>query len=311
MNELICPVCKNKIRDNVLSGGDYISGEEFSLIGCFDCEIVVTDFGPDKKNLGDYYGDQYYGNRKSLSEDVINRLRIRQIFKIAGIAPRKLLDIGCGNGSFFMKFRELGWLAFGTELAPPEHLKNGAGEFIYKGDLMENSFESVSFELVTMWHSLEHISNPLEYMKEALRILKDGGVLIAEVPNFRSWQSQIFKENWFHLDVPRHLMHFSPKGLAVLLQKAGFRNVEVTAGSFIYQIYGYLQSILNFFSRRKNMLFDLLNGKIDLTAAAKAHPIDLIVNIILFLPAAAFSLIFSVLEILSGRSGIILVSAKK
>lgn len=308
----ICVICKNKTNTEYSSGIDYISGEKFLLMRCVDCDLVTTDFDFKKDNLTDYYGSQYYGNRKSSSEDMINNLRMAEVFRIVrSDKKRSLLDIGCGNGSFFMKFRKVGWPAFGTEVAPPDHLRSGAREFIYKGDLPDNNFKDESFEVVTMWHSLEHIINPLEYLCEVRRILTTNGYFIAEVPNFKSWQSIIFKKNWFHLDVPRHLIHFSPEGLALVAQKSGFRDVKVKSGSLIYQLYGYLQSVLNVFSRRKNMLFDLLNGKIHLVDTIFKHPLDLVVNLIILMPALIFSLIFSVLEGLTGHSGIILVSARK
>ena len=312
MNILICSACKNKEFTELFSGRDYISDEEFLLSKCAGCGLVITNFDQMSRGLSKYYGSSYYGKRKSFSEDIINRLRVRKIFKILGsTASGFLLDIGCGNGSFFMKLREIGWSAFGTEIAPSDHLKSEAEKFIYRGDLIKNNLKNDSFDAVTMWHSLEHISNPTEYVSEARKVLKAGGAFIIEVPNFLSWQSKIFETNWFHLDVPRHLFHFSPSSLSVLLGKSGFKNVKVENGNFVYELFGWLQSVLNVFSVRKNLLFDLLNGKVELGMLFSDHPLDLLANVFFLLPGLLFAFALSILETLAGQSGVILVSARK
>ena len=97
----------------------------------------------------------------------------------------------------------------------------------------------------------------------------DENKAIIEVPNRESWQSRLTKNNWFHLDVPRHVSHFNPKSIAVLLNLSGFSVLKINHFSFIYGIFGFTQSILNLFTKRKNLLFDFLNGKIKTSASGK------------------------------------------
>jgi len=164
-----------------------------------------------------------------------------------------------------------------------------------------------------MWHSLEHLAEPLVYLKEAGRVLKKEGILLVEVPNFNSWQSVIFKDNWFHLDVPRHIFHYDKKSLALILEKADFKIVKVSYNSLIYGLFGLIQSCLNVFCQRKNLLFDWLNGKVGL-ADIKADSVgarDFIITFVLLIPISIFSLLIYILEVIFKRGGIITVWAKR
>ncbi len=307
----ICPICRTQKLKVDFSAVDYMSGKVFPISRCLACGSGVTDIDL-SDNLADFYGHLYYGNRKSISDNIINYFRVKKVLDLVDHnRPRYLLDVGCGNGSFILRLRRVGWGAFGTEVAPPEHLKNGVDKFISKGDLLEIGLIQNSYDFITMWHSLEHFINPERYVTGAYRLLKDGGVILIEVPNFLSWQAVIFKSNWFHLDVPRHISHFSSRGLSYMLSGAGFKDVRVANGSFIYQFFGYLQSILNVFSLRKNMLFDFVNGKIDLGTILRKHGRDFIVGVIFLFPGLIASLVFSVMEAIFDRNGIMLMSARK
>ncbi|MEK7463115.1 MAG: class I SAM-dependent methyltransferase [Patescibacteria group bacterium] len=312
LNILKCPLCQNTELDRLFQANDYISLDPFIVYRCAHCDLAITDLGLINKNISDYYGGGYYGQRKFLVESIINYARVRAISRIKDFAPSfSLLDVGCGNGTFLMSMRKRGWQSFGTEIAPAGHIQQCAGEFIKKGDFRKSDFSGNSFDVITMWHSLEHVEDPLGYLIEAERVLKDNGVLVAEIPNFRSLQAIIFRKNWFHLDVPRHLFHFSPKSAGILFQKAGFNKVKIKNGSFIYGLFGCLQSALNVFSGRKNLFFDILNSKISFGCAYKDHKRDVALNTVLFIPALFFSILLFLAEIITGNNGIILVSARK
>ena len=310
--KLACPLCKNEELDGVFAADDYVSADTFFVYRCRQCDLGITEFNFKLKKLWDYYGPSYYGNRKSLIENVINYFRVRLMIRVMGSAePHSLLDVGCGNGSFLVRIRNIGWSAIGTELAPPNHLNGTVKKFIYKGDLINNHIAAESIDVVTMWHSLEHFIDPVSYISEIRRILKHGGLLVLEVPNFLSWQSKFFRTNWFHLDVPRHLLHFSPRSIYYLLEQAGFKNIQVTHGDYIYEFFGYLQSILNYFNRRKNLLFEILTNKMDLNTALRYHLGDCIIDAIILVPSLVLSCVLLFLGILCSRSGIIMVTAKK
>ena len=307
-----CPLCQSGELDHLFLAKDYISSESFNVYKCSRCDLAITETKSTNKNISEYYGRGYYGQRKFLVESAINFMRVRTVsnFKGFGLSP-SLIDVGCGNGVFLRSLRERGWKSFGTEIAPPDHFKDDLIKFIYKGDFMESNFRENSFDVVTMWHSLEHLPEPLQYFAESKRVLKQNGILLVEVPNFKSWQAKIFKENWFHLDVPRHLFHFSPKSIRILFKKAGLKEIVVKRGSLIYGYFGCLQSILNVLSARKNLFFDFLNKKISLSYIYKNHRKDFFINIVLFIPTLFLSAVLFLAELAMGRSGIILVSARK
>lgn len=140
-----------------------------------------------------------------------------------------MLDVGCGNGSYLLGLKSLGWNAreqlYGIDFKSPvlkelqeqEDINTMEGNFI-EMDLPENFFDVVTFR-----HVLEHFSDPSAALKKAYRILKPGGVVLIDVPNFKSIEALfLFKDKWFAIEAPRHLYHFSPETLKGLLNKAGF-----------------------------------------------------------------------------------------
>lgn len=297
---------------------DYISSENFAVYQCPACSLAATEPSPRPADFAKYYPKLYYGSRKSFTDRLINNGRRRKIKKIAArlknnIDKKSLLDIGCGDGGFISLLAADGWRVAGTEMAAQGSHKRPAPAYICRQELVNCGFKQADFDIITMWHSVEHFSEPLAYLKEAGRILKKEGILLLEAPNFNSWQSVIFKDNWFHLDVPRHIFHYDKKSLALILEKADFKIVKVSYNSLIYGLFGLIQSCLNVFCQRKNLLFDWLNGKAGL-ADLKTRSVgagDFIITFILVIPVLIFSLLFFALEVLFNRGGIITVWARR
>ncbi|MDO8443237.1 MAG: class I SAM-dependent methyltransferase [bacterium] len=311
-NTLKCPLCQSAELDHLFQANDYISLDPFIVYRCACCDLAITKAELADKNISNYYGRGYYGQRKFLVESIINYIRVMAISRLKKFAPSlSLLDVGCGNGTFMMSMRKRGWQAFGTEIAPTGHMRGCAGEFIKLGDFKKSDFSKNSFDVITMWHSLEHVEDPLGYLIEARRVLKDNGALVAEIPNFRSLQARIFRENWFHLDVPRHLFHFSPKSIGILFQKAGLENIIIRRSSLVYGFFGCLQSFLNVLSVKKNLFFDFVNSKVFLSNMYQNNKKDLFINIIFFVPALIASVILFLAETIIGKSGIILALGRK
>jgi ubiquinone/menaquinone biosynthesis C-methylase UbiE len=268
---------------------------------------------PTDKSVADYYDNSgYYGQRKFLVERAVNYARVKSVLgEMRSAAPLSLLDVGCGNGMFLLGMRQRGWQSFGTEIAPAFHLQDQAAEFIKKGELKNIDFPDNFFDVITMWHSLEHVNDPLGYLIKARRILKNDGVLVVEVPNFQSWQARFFKKNWFGLDVPRHLFHFSPKSITNFLLRAGFKEIRIKRGSLIYGFFGCWQSILNAVSGKNNLFFDFLNSKKSAGYIYDNHRKDFFVNIVLFVPALIMAVVLFFAEIVTGKDGVILIYARK
>ena len=119
---------------------------------------------------------------------------------------------------------------------------------------------SARFDLIILFQVLEHLAEPLVTLRRSARLLERGGVMVVAVPNIASWQARLFGRSWFHLDVPRHLHHFSPAALACAFEKAGLTVVRTRFVSLEHDPYGWVQSVLNRIGFRQNLLTRLLMG---------------------------------------------------
>jgi 2-polyprenyl-3-methyl-5-hydroxy-6-metoxy-1,4-benzoquinol methylase len=136
-----------------------------------------------------------------------------------------LLDFGCGGGSFLERMRHQGWQVTGLDASAEtvERISSELGIRALTGTLPHPELEPASFDIVTMWHSLEHVHDPLGVLRAAYDLLAPGGRLMVAVPNIDSAAFHWFGPAWFALDLPRHLTHFAPATLRTMLEKAGFR----------------------------------------------------------------------------------------
>ena len=162
--------------------------------------------------------------------------------------PGRLLDVGCGRGDLGVVLGEHGWDVTGLE--PSVEGRREArqrGVRSVQGTLTTSAAELTDeYDAVVFQHSLEHVAEPAAEVAAARGLLRVGGLLLVSLPNFGSWQRRRFAGRWFHLDLPRHRTHFSPRGLELLLRRQGFELLEVRtstsidglAGSLQYRLYG-------------------------------------------------------------------------
>ena len=133
-----------------------------------------------------------------------------------------MLDIGCGSGELLNLFQEKGWKIVGVE---PDELVRNAAISRYSLDIREEaSLKKItdgSFDVVTMWHVLEHVPGLVDRVKEVKRLLKNDGILVVAVPNSNSMDAKIYGEHWAAYDVPRHLWHFTKDSIAMLFRNHG------------------------------------------------------------------------------------------
>jgi ubiquinone/menaquinone biosynthesis C-methylase UbiE len=167
------------------------------------------------------------------------------------------------------------------------------------------SIESSSVNTVTAWHVLEHLPEPKATFAEVRRILKPGGLFVIEVPNFTSWQARIGGPDWFHVDVPRHLLHFDRPSLAALLDEGNWTVERWSTFSLEYDIFSLTQTLLNKVCTTQNHLFQLL---IDHPTAKPIR--DTILSLALVAPVSAFSLVLSLVAPFSGNGGVLRVVAR-
>jgi len=184
---------------------------------------------------------------------------MRMLTQVAGIAKgRSILDVGCGDGTFLLRALDAGWKAFGTEMNP--RLAREVGLTVETG--LEAVEKWAPFDCITLWHSLEHMLDARATLEASRRLLASGsGLLLLAVPDAGGLQARCFHERWFHLDVPRHLYHFTNESLQKLLDLSGFEPVQSWHQEFEYDLLGWTQSILNRLLPAPNLFFHQLTRR--------------------------------------------------
>ncbi len=163
--------------------------------------------------------------------------------------PGKFLDLGCGSGVFVDTMRHRGWTSHGVEISrQASEAGQARGIDIYCGALEQAGFPAAYFDYVRASHSLEHMSDPKQVLRELNRILKPGGTLLIAVPNAASLNARIFREHWWHLCPPIHCFGYSRDTVRRLLHQHGFEVIRVVFNSDYVGLLGSLQVWLN----RKN-----------------------------------------------------------
>ena len=204
-----------------------VSGESFSLLLNEEYQILKTHPQPTLDKLGSYYEFEDYishtDGKRTLFEKMyhfIKRKAIRDKVKLINSyqpVKGKILDIGAGTGDFLLECKNQNWEILGIE--PNDKAKGIAvGKGIKFGDTIEK-LESNSFDVITMWHVLEHVPDVEHQVAELKRLLKPSGTIIIAVPNFKSYDANHYKGFWAAYDVPRHLWHFSKTAIEKLFDK--------------------------------------------------------------------------------------------
>ncbi len=217
---------------------------------------------PTTEQLLEAYSDTYYGpgDTKFIApiESVIDYFRAQRSRRISRMLPAagRVLDIGCGNGRFLRYLAKRGFEAHGIELPgkAADRASEVRGLHIHVGESGSIDFPSNSFDIVTMWHVLEHLTEPKVTLERVFRWLTPGGRLVLSLPNVDSWQSHVFKGRWLHHDPPRHLVYLGPKALTRNLAEIGFSVAGESYFSLEQNPFGLQQSLLNCFLARRDAL---------------------------------------------------------
>lgn len=233
-----CPVCGSSHINPLLTVQDHtVSKENFVVWQCSDCTLRFTQDVPDEASVGRYYKSAEYISHTDSDKGLVNQLykRVRKItlrqkadliIKSSGILKGSLLDVGSGTGAFLHTMKEKGWQTVGLE---PDADARQMAKQLYGLSLQEPSelqgFSPASFDVITLWHVLEHVHELHGYMAQLKNLLRANGKLIIAVPNYRSLDAGVYGLNWAAYDVPRHLYHFSPLALDKLVQMHGMKVV--------------------------------------------------------------------------------------
>ena len=206
----------------------------------------------------------------------------------------KILDVGCAEGRLLKSFREYGCRCWGIEHPsyPAQRFLDSDRIVYMQGDLHAMNLPEGAFDLIFLWHALEHMDNPQLIMSRLHTLLAPKGTIILAVPNFSSLEARRFKQFWFHLDIPWHKYHFSEKSIKYLIRKTHFRIIQMSTLCFEQGPYGLLQSALNAMGWPKNEFYEALKG--NLTHRRPIHIIlQLLVGIFLLAPVFFVSLFTS------------------
>ena len=295
-----CLTCSVALEPSLRQVVDPVTKESFEIQSCHLCGLGHTL--PQPSDLGPYYDPAYHGNRHGLTHRYCIQRRVRFVRRAAPGAAngRRLLDIGCGDGSFLEATRALGWTVFGTELNPTLARQRGLP--------VEESVAAAGihgpFDVITSWHSLEHFPNPLRTVREVHALLRPDGRFLAAVPNAEGAHARSFGAKWLHLDVPRHLFHFGPRSLVALLEAARLRPCKFWHQEFEYDFLGFVQSALNHIVPTPNVLFNTLTGKPTGVRAAE-QGLNVCLGVLLGVVAVPATLVAT----LAGAGGTLIVAA--
>jgi 2-polyprenyl-3-methyl-5-hydroxy-6-metoxy-1,4-benzoquinol methylase len=235
-----CPVCLDPTTAPALTGADRFfqtTPRTFHLSRCVACYSLFLDPLPELAEIAGFYPAAYWWKSSSsvlkklemLYRRTVLRDHLTFIVKVAANVrssprPLRILDVGCGSGTLLGLLKKHGFdvlgLDYSREAAAIASIENNVEVVV--GSLEEAHFEDASFDLVTLFHVMEHVTNPRQVLAEVRRILKPNGRLVIQVPNIESWQFKLLGEKWYGLDIPRHVIDYSNKSMHQLLNHAGF-----------------------------------------------------------------------------------------
>jgi 2-polyprenyl-3-methyl-5-hydroxy-6-metoxy-1,4-benzoquinol methylase len=251
-----CPLCGQPLHATRVRAFDrLVTGEgPFTVLECRTCRYGVTDPQFRGAELDHFYGTLYaeafYEHSTTAQGGLLERARERfrrvaarrryagRPYAVAGLAPGRVLDVGCGGGELLAHYAALGWHTFGIDPAEPAAAAaRRRGAAVHQGTLSDQPWPAESFELITFAHSLEHIPDPLDALHAARALLAPGGLIAITLPNWGCWQRRfLFSNRWFHLDLPRHLQHFTTDALALTAQALDLDVVEIGTDSTIISV---------------------------------------------------------------------------
>ena len=236
INEPQCDLCGSEKGEVV-----EVCRDPYRVIRCVDCGLVYVHPHPQAEKLNNAYGEGYYSEWADQQSHARSKMWKKRLDKVESVTKGKgeLLDVGCGLGMFISLAAKHGWRVAANELSEyaAKAASKSAKAEVFHGQLENAKYSKDRFDVITIWHVLEHLESPLTTLRECARILKPGGKLIVAVPNVENKVFRFFyklgRGKHFRLfdpdDKELHLYHFSSKTLKRILEHAGFKVVSITA----------------------------------------------------------------------------------
>jgi 2-polyprenyl-3-methyl-5-hydroxy-6-metoxy-1,4-benzoquinol methylase len=295
---------------------DPATGDLFTIARCRRCGLAQTMPAPSAAQLDRHYPRGYHSTTKRYRGgldrvlSVLQRSRIRSIERLVGGAG-SVLDIGCGPGRLLNQMRARGWSTRGTERSPSaaQQARDVLQLDVRAQDVSDIVAEGTTFDAVVLWHVAEHLHAPLEAINGIARLLRPSGVLLIAVPNFASPEARLGRAGWFHLDVPRHLVHFTPATLGAMLSASGFETVKVTHLVPEYDVFSFVQTVENRLGLPPNVLYDVLRRSEARLRAHRSGRIAMVAAMVLAVPLTVAAAAVAPLAAATRRSATIAVYA--
>lgn len=274
-----CPICEHGAAKDVLACTDYtVSNKEFQIVECEHCGFWFTNPRPNENEIGAYYKSEDYishtNSKKGLFNNVYQMVRtitIRNKYLLINSIThgRSLLDYGCGTGEFLNYCKGHSMKVTGFE-PDPDARKHGIET--YELPLVDEptlfATPDASFDVITMWHVLEHVHRLKETLTQLERMLRPDGAMVVAVPNHTSWDAKKYGRYWAAYDVPRHIYHFQPSDIKNLFAQYNMELVEALPMKFD----SYYVSLLSEKYKKGNPVSAALSGlRSNLAASSKDH----------------------------------------
>jgi len=239
-----CLLCGSPRRETAVEAEVALPGNgggetmAVAVVRCGECELCYTRPRPAREAIGRFYPEDYAPHqvrrvrRPSAFGSWWRRATGRRDWERDGPpmrGGRRLLDFGCGGGAFLQRMHHRGWQVLGVDAsaAVVKRIRDELGLPAVAGDLASPELKPEGFDVVTMLQSLEHVHDPLGVLRQARELLAPGGRLYVWVPSIEGLPFRWFGPAWFGLDLPRHLVHFSPSTLKRMVAAAGFHPLRL------------------------------------------------------------------------------------
>lgn len=256
-----CPLCFCEHWEPFTTAVDRFSNrpeEIWEIQRCQGCGFGWTAPQSNEDQIKDYYPQTYHGDTLATIEAFMSgelqrsrswRKETEKIDLVERFVCRgRILDVGCGDGKFLWALDPRKWERSGVEFAEQtvrlvrEKIQDMT---LIEGDIFSPQLPEGSFDVITFWHVLEHLPRPREVLKRVHQLLRPGGWLFISLPNFDSLQARLFQRYWYAWDVPRHLFHFAPRPLEILLKERDLKVCKHMFFSLIVNFHFLKHSLIN------------------------------------------------------------------
>ena len=262
-----CPICTTEMKFKFATKDYLVTGESFDIVECEACSIRTTTPFPDKKIIGNYYSsDDYISHDDKVSgifDSIYGLVRTYQLNKKKKLIGKyfnksngKILDIGCGAGDFLQYMKENHWNINGVDTSNKARKIANKKLNIKVMDPKDWINNKEKYDVITCWHSLEHVHEPWVYLDKIKKSLTLDGFLIVALPNYQSTDAKIYKEFWAAYDTPRHLYHFTIKSMNKTIKPHGLNIESINRMNFD----PFYVSMLSAKHMGKSFMSGLING---------------------------------------------------